>query len=118
MKQFLYTIILITFFGFNTKIIEAKETIQGNCIINSASENHYIFCSSDFFTHTAGKENWQYSFQRIFPKLFKLSANTYLSVTKTGLLNSACINQCIVKSEYQITRFEGVDIIHPFNYFW
>lgn len=118
MKQFLYILLLIVFFGFNAQRIEAKETIQDNYIPNSASEYQYISCLSDFFNPIASNESWQYSSQSLFPTLSNFLVKTDLFNSKNGLIRGGSTNRCVVNSETQITRFEGVDIIHPFNYFW
>lgn len=118
MNQFIYKIFLIAFFCFIVQNITAEKAVQDNKILYSNTENQYISCSSDFFNHSANKENRHYSFQRLFPNPQKFSVNSELSDTKTEVLNSASINRCIAKSKNQIIKFDGVDIIHPFNYFW
>ena len=118
MKRFLYTLLLISCFGFNAQQIEAKENIHDNFVAYAASEYQYISYPSDFFNHAASQENWQYSFQRLFPTLYKFSLNTHLSNCRSGLHRSVSINSFVVKTENHIMRFEGIDIIHPFNYFW
>ena len=125
MKPFLYTILFLTCIVFNAENIVAKETKQNKetnqsiVIIDSASEHQYILTSaSDLFNHTACRETWQYSFQRLLPTFHKYSIIGDLSETETGLPRKSKINSYVAYAENHIIRLEVTDIIHPYDYFW
>lgn len=102
--------------GFAHK--ETKHTIN-IALDSSTSDNPFIISdASDLFNHTANNENGQRSFQRLFPTSQKFFFGGLLLNENDELKRKSEISNYVFIAECHIVRFEGSDIIFPFNYFW
>ncbi|MFH0757474.1 MAG: hypothetical protein V2B15_09320 [Bacteroidota bacterium] len=107
-------------FVFNVRGFAHAETRHiGNIAVESSASDNPIIVSgtSDLFNPSANKEN-ESAFQRLFPTLQKFLYGGLLQDEYAELKKKSEISNYVAIAEYHIVRFEGKDIIHPFNYFW
>lgn len=122
MKQLFTSIyVVVLFCGLTVKVqvqgrTEERLHISGD---NAASDNYsYLFDYSDIFNHTANKETGQRLVQRLFPTVLKFPFGESFAEKCAEIIRNNEIATNLYITEFQILRFEGPDIIHPFNYFW
>jgi hypothetical protein len=121
MKQF-FILAGMLFLCFVIKVpgIAQAETrhIESIAVESSASDNLFLISgTSDLSNHSAKQENGP-SFQPLFPTPQKFCCGGLLLNENAELKRKSEISNYVLIAEYQIVRFEGKDIIHPFNYFW
>lgn len=56
--------------------------------------------------------------QHLLPSVNKFSLPAVFAGKHAENLRKCTISDYIYSSEFQVIRFEGADIIHPFNCFW
>lgn len=117
MKRFflLITAVLLSVFT-NIQGVVPSETTHSNIAV---SYNDYIISGvSDIFHHVANNENVQPTLPQLFPTISKFRFAGFSVESETGINREREISKYIVYAECHILRFEGPDIIYPFNYFW
>lgn len=121
MRFFFLLAVVILSFVFNALgSAQDKATDSNNTIIESyVSENRSMLCgATDIFNLSANKENAQRTIQRLYPTFQKYLNIGILSNENVELKKKNQLSYYFFYAECHISRLEGVDLIHPFDYFW
>lgn len=110
MKRLLYTILfLLVGIVFNASEIKAKETVHAERV---------KYAASDIFNLPADWEDRQQTFRTLYPAIQKSPSAGRSVDDDAGSIRKSEISTYVFYAEYHIPRFEGADIIYPFNCFW
>ncbi|MCF8371940.1 MAG: hypothetical protein K9H64_09975 [Bacteroidales bacterium] len=116
---YIYLLILL-FVGLNIEsqaqeIKEKQNQITGQ---TTSANNCYMTGYYDFFNHDANMKTSQQLVQHILPSFQKFPFGVLFNEKVAELFRNRKILKYILIAKFQVVRFEGPDIIHPFNYFW
>ncbi len=122
MKQFIVFIylLILLFIGLNIEMpTQEKKDKQKQIARQISSVDNYCFTGYyDGFGNDANMRTSQNLVQRILPSFQKFPFSTFFNKKIAELLRNIKISKYIFIAKSQVIRFEGPDIIHPFNYFW
>lgn len=116
---FIYLVVLL-FIGLNIEVPTQEKKEKQNQIADQTSSvnNCYLTGYYNGFNHDADMKTSQRLAQRILPTFQKFPFSNLFNERIADLLRSKKISKYIFIAKFQVIRFEGPDIIHPFNYFW
>lgn len=122
MKQFIAPIYLlvILFVGLNIEVPTQEKKDKQNQIAGQicSIDNYFLTGYYHAFDHDANMITSQNLGQRILPSIQKFPISTLSNEKIAELLRNLKISKYIFIAKFEVIRFDGSDIIHPFNYFW
>lgn len=122
MKQFLAVIylIILLFVGLNVEIQAQEKKETSNQIAGQAASVNYscLTCYYNAFKSDAKLEIQQQFAQSVLSSFKKVPYAELFNEKIAELLRNQKTSKYLFFAKFQVIRFEGPDIIHPFNYFW
>jgi hypothetical protein len=122
MKQFFASvfIIVIIFCGLNFELQLQKTPKQQDNISEHLVPEMYFISSDNFdgLNYFAVKKNISSIVQRLLPSNDKFHFSDIFNEKNSESIINNNISDYIFIAECNVNRFEGPDIIYPFNYFW
>ncbi|HER08701.1 MAG TPA: hypothetical protein ENO20_07300 [Bacteroides sp.] len=122
MKQFAAAayIAVIVFTGFDLRGNTQRSAGQQDSNISHTASETCFYSSGykDLTRYDANREPDISFAQHLLPSVNKFSLPAVFAGKHAENLRKCTISEYIYSSEFQVVRFEGPDINHPFNCFW
>ncbi len=122
MKQFIASVFIgfILFFGLKDGGPAQREIEKQYQITGQSSSGNCIYSRgySDVFNNASIKETGQSLILRVFQSYQRFPFVDSFTEKSIELAKKIEISDYFYIAECLIIRFEGPEIIHPFNYFW
>jgi hypothetical protein len=122
MKQLIASVFIgfTLFFGLKDGGLAQRECEKQNQITGQSSSGNCIYSRgySDVFNNVSIKETGQSLIIRLLHSFQRFPFCDSFAEKSIDLAKNNEISDYFFIAEFLIIRFEGPDIIHPYNYFW